>query len=269
MKISDLKEESILDAYQNFDKEERKKVIDDNWSLIERYIKNKSYIYRGMYSHEFLMIANGNAMSRKSANTKNYYTLLMTTFPEWKTFPDRSKSFICATETGNAGNYGNVYVAIPMEGQEIGVCPMFDFWDSFMTTLDKFDDGFEGLSDINEMVSNIWDEAREQKLVSGNLSNGDAATLTKQLDLLSKAVNTKGFESMYSDFEIYPSIKKKGFVALYKYILNPKKNGFKVAKSPKALARLEEDREVWMSGTVMFIPLDYFERLVEYVFDEG
>ena len=67
---------------------------------------------------------------RMSANTSNYYTLLMDNLPVWKDYPKRSRSLICSTNWFKAKRYGNLYIVLPLNGAKFGVCPSHDIWDT-------------------------------------------------------------------------------------------------------------------------------------------
>lgn len=75
-----------------------------------------------------------------SADTSdNLYTRLLSgILPSWRKFPPRNRSFTCSTSSGYALSYtnnessiDNVYVVLPKNGANIGVCPRVDIWESF------------------------------------------------------------------------------------------------------------------------------------------
>lgn len=72
------------------------------------------------------------APGRTSANTTNYYTVIMDKFLPYYGYPKRSKSIIL----GNFENLayiqemGNVYAIFPYDGVEIGVCEDYDLWET-------------------------------------------------------------------------------------------------------------------------------------------
>jgi hypothetical protein len=82
--------------------------------------------------------------SRISANTRNYYTLLMDNLPSWKNYPKRSQSLICTNDLKVADFYsgyknseesgpGNVYLVLPLSGNaNFGICPYKDMWQTRM-----------------------------------------------------------------------------------------------------------------------------------------
>lgn len=66
---------------------------------------------------------------RRSANTKNYYTLWINHNEHWASFPTRS--VIASANHNYAMVYGKVYVILPKNGTDIAICPSNDFWASF------------------------------------------------------------------------------------------------------------------------------------------
>jgi len=60
---------------------------------------------------------------RKSARTRNYYTLIMSHSDVWKDYPPRDKSMICTQNKEVANMYGhtNVFRVIPYDGSRWGV----------------------------------------------------------------------------------------------------------------------------------------------------
>ena len=118
-------------------------------------------IYRGMGTSNLnlnwkkpRLIKPGPGRPRKSANTYNYYTLIINNSPDWKYFPKRE--IICTTESAFAEGYGNVYRVYPKNGAKIGICPEDDIWGS------KF--GF-----YNELVNIIFEHFHLGKMAGVNI----------------------------------------------------------------------------------------------------
>jgi hypothetical protein len=88
-------------------------------------------IYRGDSDIGKYKLVDPKSINRRSANTSNYYTLLMDNLEVWKEFPKRSKSLICSTDTYIAETFGEINVVIPFDGCRIAFCPYGDLWDSF------------------------------------------------------------------------------------------------------------------------------------------
>lgn len=91
-------------------------------------------IVRGMVRGDEFQIVTGSDGGRKSAHTKNYYTEILDAALPGE-FPRRSKSVICGNWANKsyAGNYGTLYVMLPKDGTEIGVCEYGDIWETDIT----------------------------------------------------------------------------------------------------------------------------------------
>lgn len=108
-------------------------------------LKNDQYFFRGMGTPYNANVLYGDSEigTRLSANTENYYTLLIDeVLPEWKYYPKRSKSFICASTERTAASYGNTFYVLPVGTPYIVICPQDDIWHSF--------DAFNYLPDLNK-----------------------------------------------------------------------------------------------------------------------
>jgi len=96
--------------------------------------KDNCFIYRGEKGKKPEIFLSRSGI-RKSENTSNYYTDLMSNKLDcWKEYPRRDSSFICSTNFENAESYSspnNVYSILIPEGIKIGVCPKDDIWTSF------------------------------------------------------------------------------------------------------------------------------------------
>ena len=93
---------------------------------------SKTPIYRGVHGYgDYVYIDPSKAKSpRVSANTYNYYTLIMDNSNVWKKYPKRSHSLICSTDERYASDFGDgeTYSIFPQNNASIGVCPGSDIW---------------------------------------------------------------------------------------------------------------------------------------------
>lgn len=87
-------------------------------------------IVRGMNGVADFYLLHGAAGERKSANTNNIYTLILSEVLGKQGYPLRSASIICANYKNRfyAEDYGNLYAIIPFNGVKIGVCPHKDIF---------------------------------------------------------------------------------------------------------------------------------------------
>lgn len=116
-------------------------------------------IYRGDESlhdscieHGFATV-NPSVTTRKSENTSNFYTEIFDNHPEYKDFPKRSRSYICAAGPNgknNAWSYGSVSIIIPFDDVKIGCVNRHDMWNTKLSlcppspalSLDELNDSF-------------------------------------------------------------------------------------------------------------------------------
>lgn len=181
---------------------------------------------------------------RKSANTANYYTLILDNSKEWSSFPQRSKSFVCATTVQQTFSYGDPYKVIPFDGTPIGVCPEADIWNSFRIIyldilndtislaastlgldMDKMENNYKYLlKALDEIGKDFKEKDKSPKWLP---MRGDAKSFFKKFD--ESDMNLSDF--LLSEFQ-------------------PRKNGFKLKKSGN---KLPSDVEVWFQGKAIFI----------------
>jgi len=217
-------------------KEDRSKPISKEEA--ERIINTKckaslkgTPIYRGRYFEKGLFLeVDPKEFVRKSADIKNFYTLLIDyILPQWKNYPKRSQSIICSTSPEYAKSYGSVYMVYPFDGSKIGVCPRGDIWYSFLkslgTTLHMFNDDLEDLVRLNNI----------------KLSETNPNLFKKQLQSLARRGGTYRSKVINK----WLSNKKLDLLDLIEKAFDPKKNGFKLVK---AGSEIPKNREVWTDG---------------------
>lgn len=218
-------------------------------SVIEPIAKGKQTIYRGMKSIGPFGFGDGNKMNRQSKNTENYYTLIMDNDPSWEEYPKRSKSFICSTEYSYASAFGVPYVVIPLENQEIGVCPSMDFWESFVNFP----------ASINRMISDLARFYLKRPISQTNYNefHNDLNDISKSIPLDPHVVAVKDFEEM--GYNIGDSLYD-----FYVKLIDPRKNNFKITTD---ISSIPDDREVWLSGKVLFIQMIEWRKIKKYYED--
>lgn len=103
-----------------------------NYSTALQKYKKGIAIYRGSPTHNTndILLINPRTSERKSANTKNYYTLIMSSSPKWSKYPPRNLSLICSTNYQFASDYGMPLVVLPENNARIGICSEEDLWAS-------------------------------------------------------------------------------------------------------------------------------------------
>ena len=224
---------------------------------IKSFKKGNVKLYRGMKygSSECYYINPVGDRPRRSANTDNYYTLLMDNSPKWKGYPKRSQSIICTNDPGYAMTYGQVYHVFPYDNTTLGVAPFKDFWGSF------FDSIKHDLDFFNYELS---------KRVFGD-------------DIFISDTNYKGIIKSFKDFDLFVNSNKDKLIEVQKYvpwmkdykgdllklitsIFDPKKNGFKVQNISKPIDKASH--EIWTDSNSIMIKYSRTNDIINPVLSE-
>jgi hypothetical protein len=150
---------------------------------------------------------------RKSANTKNYFTLLFDNSPYLGEFPKRSESLICTSnyEQANAYAVHRPHRVIPFDDAKIAICPRQDIWFSFRETVGDIDN-------FNETIhTNYHRMLDKNNMVSNELNDNDFNIFIEQLEKICEFDDNENFYR----FETFPKSVDEFFK-----LLNPYKNGF-------------------------------------------
>jgi hypothetical protein len=234
---------TILEEYNTISEEQVVQFLSTDFSEA----MHSQPIYRGMEGSGFYIIAPDKNNPRPSANTYNYYTLIINNSEPWKQFPDRE--IICSTSSRTSQSYGNVFRIFPKNGAKIGVCPDNDIWGSdFESYNNALHDLFKG-GDITELT--------EFENLEKNYQ-----TFLKACEWIDKDRN----EGAEFEFQTYGVIQVfgdylKGKAKLIDYlsteVFSPKK--FKVM--PIATFQAAANKEVWTDATCLAIPTHLVSRM--------
>lgn len=192
---------------------------------------------------------------RTSANTSNFYTLIMSNSKPWKNYPPRNESFICSLDYDYAYEYGsNAYRVVPYDGTPIGICSEMDVWDSFKD--------FDAMSEFNEGIESL----AEKFNLNMNKMNSDYKYLLKALDTIGENIREKELyvEGQRGDMKKFfrEFLKQKKSLSEYTIKkLSPNYNNFKL-KKPETIEP-GSDVEVWFSGKAVFIDIDKEDEILD------
>ena len=221
--------------------DEFRKLLDSKCSdAVSAYKKGKK-LYRGLADEKPFVYIDPKYFIRRSANTANFYTLLIDNSSKWKNYPKRSQSIICSNDYETATGYGFVYTVFPFNGANFGVCPTDDIWTSFTYKISH------GLIDWIDSLESI---TRKYGI---NLDDHKYSTFIKTLKMFDeryKEINDGWNEpSKYAKVEYEKWFKgytpEKGMKTHLDDIFDPKKNGFNLINSLHKLPPAVQDREVW------------------------
>jgi len=252
MKIEELileRERPIRNQKYRFPLEEVKA-----WKMIARYCKDavpdlNTPIVRGMRGssaeHKVQMF-HGAAGERESANTSNYYTVILDHVLSPLGFPKRSASIICANwkNRGHASGYGTMYAIIPFDGVKIGVCPYHDMWETEIWIGGRFN------------TIQRWNREFKQEGVK------DSDTYEKMVETLELRAETKDEEEngwRFSDERwLKAFLNGKGDETLKKAYSKP----FKLTTTKEAAYNDGKKHEVWIGGKCIAIEIKLFTTMM-------
>lgn len=209
---------------------------------------NSQPIYRGMETNDYYIISPDKNNPRKSANTYNYYTLIINNSVPWKNFPNRE--IICSTSARTATSYGLVYRIFPRNGAKIGICPDNDIWGSdFESNNNALYDLFKAC-DITELTQfEKLEENYQVFLTACEWVDKDKEEL-ENLD-----IHSYGVAQVFGD---YFNKKIKLIDYLANEVFSPKK--FKVLPISSFTAAVT-NKEVWTDAPSLAIPTTHFSRI--------
>jgi hypothetical protein len=235
-----------------------------------------SPIYRGMKAPNCGWI-DTDKMDRTSANTKNYYTIWMDNNPEWKDYPQRSKSLICSSSYSTADGFGSVQLIIPADMNKIGICLEHDLWRTFTRlfstlkiaglTMDSFMDHTHTL--ISRAASPQARKAQQSyDALVDSLKSVTLEVLQKAHDAYDSGEDVPSHwnaRSAATTFKEYLKVfKEKDYATLYdlwKDNMDPEENDFDVTIAGNMRTTRGKDRELWVQGKCATISLDYAQGL--------
>lgn len=272
----------ILNEFADYKKVGRGKEITEDQALklvpnfsqaIKSALAGNSLITRNRNGNEeFYFIDPKKGEPRRSANTLNYYTLIMDNSKRWSKYPKRSRSIIGLLEKTL---YNQDYIVLPKNNAKIVLCSDTDLWYSFPIIR-------AGMNRWNIVVSYILSLPLYTDEEIDNHQNERRHSYDKNITQFKKACkefdNWVDNTTMFSIDEIKNNINKKFLTTwikwfdkwngepIFKYFektLDPKLNKFKL----KNITNLsEENNEVWTdSESLMIKGHDNFKIFLERI----
>ena len=188
------------------------------------------------------------APERTSANTMNYYTWWIDNVSKkWKSYPKRSKSFICGSSESIAGGYGSVYQLIPVKPTSVGICSYSDFWDSF---------GQFSPEGINDNIASICHD------LSIPIKIKSVMDFVKLLQVINIALkDEKNRKIIDGETDLSEIIKKNQYDVLkaMDYLYDPVRYKFKLLEWPNT--KLPVEREIWFSAPCYAVHTDIMDKI--------
>ena len=235
--------------------------------ILSNYKKTGRYIYRGLGNDTYTLYIDPKKSVRKSANTKNYYTLLIDhIWKEWSDYPKRSQSIICTNNLVTADNFGSPYIIFPYNNSKIGICPAVDLWISFKSVLNS--------QTLEDFVFIIHDLLNILDIKYGDINSNPKdleMALNEIGDLMrSDEKNLKIVDYMAEDFGFgieYFVEQNKNFTDYLGELFDPDKNNFQLTNTKQGIQG--NSNELWTDGECIMINIDDYDMATISKFIEG
>jgi hypothetical protein len=218
-----------------------------NYSTALQKYKRGIAIYRG--SSTYLagnpFVTNPRVSKRKSANTKNYYTLIMSSSPKWSKYPPRNLSLICSTDYEYASDYGMPLVVLPENNARIGICNYEDLWQSWYNGVE--------LENFPHIISKIFNTHLKKDFDSSPAEFRDGCKL---LDKMAEEIN------LAKELNKRLKIKYSGnMLSDLLHFLTPENFSFTLT-SIQDLSKVK-NREVWTDSKCLLVDKQMLDKLIK------
>lgn len=196
---------------------------------------------------------------RTSANTENYYTLIVDHDPAWSDYPPRSSSIIASSKLHVAQGYGTAYVVLPEHDPQIGICSEADYWVSFPRV-----SALSGHTDLSELNTIIRRMAVKYAHIDRFVPK-DYTYLTQVLEIIDEQMAAEATDwkshlnsSDWKMEEIARFMTKTPegpLLERLQWLLDPEASGFKHSHLSE-LAPFISNKELWMHASIYMICVD-------------
>lgn len=210
---------------------------------------SKNMIFRGMGDSGDYLIIDGTKGGRASANTKNYYTVILDELLKNTKYPLRSKSIICSTDKRRAQDYGDLYVIIPLDGAIIGSTNRSDIWNLSFNALGCTDH----MVDFNDHFNTLEIKDRSYETIVKGLKSvvdNDLSNFSHDSDMKYSA---KEIKNVFKDYKTV----EKDLATLYGSIVDQ----FTLHNPGD---QLRKNTEVWIGGPCLAVKFHIF---MDEIFD--
>lgn len=202
---------------------------------------------------------------RKSMATKNYYTLFIDSSERWDHYPDRSKSFVCSSHGETAQGFGNLHMVFPEDKALLGICPMYDLWQSFRGTLLKID--LNHLNTFNafiEAIARAKGETFDENSADALRDQLKWYTVERLEELKTNHKHFQKYERFSSALTFLLTFMTNNDLdnleEAIEELLNPDDNNFETIRASQWGSHFKPHREVWFEGKAVFIPIIWITR---------
>lgn len=192
---------------------------------------------------------------RRSAHTKNYYTLIMNHAPNWTNYPKRAivaSSDIYKSEgyTGNSDK--NLFCVFPINGSDIAQTKVDDIWSAFpdlYSTLDGFND------DIDDCFNHFGIERSDKDyptFVKACKEFDEKFEIDKKRSIFDETTTYEYFDDVLSigNSDLFGKYYNGDFMKMLQMIIDPKEGNI---SKVKAGGKLHKDVEIWTDAKCLLI----------------
>lgn len=204
-------------------------------------------IYRGRSSDkDRALIINPGSGKRYSENTSGHYNYIIDGHPDYRGWPKRLHSLICATRVSTATAFGTPYVVLPFDDQPIGVVPYADIW-GLNIDLSPFTGKYD-LYDLDSL----------NKVIFSRLFPNDT-NLSGMMDTAS----WPEFEEEFADLFPNSTLPASDFMPYILDKFSPQKLGMTLENSSTIDVASLGDREVWFSQPALVIDRNIYMEMLK------
>lgn len=254
--------------------EEFKQLVPNLQVAINKYMMGTK-IWRGLARDAQIILTDPTKGDRRSANTSNHYTLLMSDeLPSWKQWPKRSRSLICTGNENTAEGYsdGAPYIVLPFGDPAIGICPSIDFWYSFPMYLNEFNEFFVR---VYRAMLTVFNQKKHTNH-STQLSDNTLADLIRGIETMEEIVDNHPDvvqtaleaikDRMYNKERQYlvPILTSGDILGGINEFLDPTKNGFRLTNLSNYNGT---NNELWFSAPAVLVTENRLRSLLREVQD--
>ena len=207
-------------------------------------------IVRGMTGFADFYLLRGEYGKRKSVNTNNIYTLILSAVLGKKGYPKRSASIICTNYENRdyVDVYGITYMILPFNGVGIGVCPEYDM---FFTEITLFGKQYE-IHKLNRYFEDLFDFL--------HLELRENATYYQFIQLLKKAIAHKDFLK-FRDHEVFAGFTVENAQNIIEQAYGTANFNLTTTATPEFFND-GTDHELWIGGPCLAVKYDKFKQFV-------
>jgi len=242
--------ENILENDYNFWDGSREISENEFWNIFNKNCKNFdsniliSKRFKTLNSIDYIFIEY--IKDRKSADGKNYYTLLINNLDSWKKYPKRQQ--ICELN-GFWGSPIESHIIIPFDNSKWGVTKNPDIWWSRFLTGE--------IRDINRI------------LINREISDNDWESFKHDMENMNPLIEGKIFNDIKNRFFMYDYINTVNFLKdkyetvfnFFKIEFTPKNLEFQLLKYNN-LKNIKYAYEVWTDSPCLYVKKDIYDNII-------